>query len=353
MSKKSNIVPAILVLLLIGAAAAYLYYKNIYLPEEAAVGKVIEKTAAEAEAVLLSRVLLDPLLYISKNPAQNEFMARLPLRFSTAQVKGIFEDFAKGKNGISSECTEINAGKTAGINVFIKYKDETIVKIRLVRNSRPKIAVILDDWGYNKKGFSYLESIKYPLTAAVLPGLAYSKAAAETAHKNGKAVMLHLPMQPQKELPREKRMIMAAMSQGEVRHIVDFLTGEIPFFTGINNHQGSLVTEDRRIMGIILEEMRQRNLFFIDSLTSPKSIAYEEAKRLGVPAGKRSVFIDNQKELEYNEKQIDELKNTAKKRGYAIGIGHDDVVTLQALQKTMLLLEDEGFEFVYAVELVN
>jgi polysaccharide deacetylase 2 family uncharacterized protein YibQ len=352
MSKKSSVMPGFLVLVLIAAAAGYFYYKNIYQPRQEMQENIIKKTAAQAEELLLNKILLDPLLYISRDKEQNEIMARLPARFSTARIKDIFNRFTAGKKNISGEFSEINNEKTSSITVSIKYGDETISKIRLVRNARPKIAVILDDWGYNKKGLPYLERIKYPFTAAVLPGLAYSNLSAETAHKNNKAVMLHLPMQPQKNLPREKRMILASMSAGEVKFVVDSLTSEIPYFTGINNHQGSLVTEDKRIMDIVLEEIKGRNLFFIDSLTSSKSIASTEAARLDVPAGKRDVFIDNQKELEYNEKQISELKQTAKKRGYAIGIGHDDIVTLQALEKNMPLLEAEGFEFVYAAELV-
>jgi polysaccharide deacetylase 2 family uncharacterized protein YibQ len=147
-------------------------------------------------------------------------------------------------------------------------------------------------------------------------------------------------------------MILAAMSRGEVKYVVDAVTGEIPFFTGVNNHEGSLVTADARIMDIVLNELKQRNLFFIDSLTNSKSTACGEAKRLGVLTGKRNVFIDNKKEFEYNEKQISELKKAAKKNGWAIGIGHDDIVTLQALEKNMPLIESEGFEFVYAAELV-
>lgn len=352
MSKKNNILPGLLVLLLIAAAAGYYYYKNVYLPLRAAQEITVKKAAAAAEELLLKKILLDPLLYISKVDGQNEVMARLPARFSTSQIKAIFEKFMPAGKGLSVECVEINNDKTNSITVEIKHNNEVISKIRLVRNNRPKIAVILDDWGYNKKSFPYLESIKYPFTVAVLPGLSYSRAAAEAAHANTKAVMLHLPMQPQKDLPREKRVILTAMSAGEVKYVVEQLTGEIPFFTGVNNHQGSLVTEDKRIMGIILSEFKSRNLFFVDSLTSADSIAYDEARRLGVPAGKRDVFIDNKKELEYNELQIEELKKLAKKRGYAVGIGHDDVVTLQALEKNMPLIEAEGFEFVYAAELV-
>jgi polysaccharide deacetylase 2 family uncharacterized protein YibQ len=353
MSKKSNILPALLVLALLAAGGGYYYYKYVYLPQQSAQEVTIKKIAAEAEDILLKKILLDPLLYIRKVEGQNEVMARLPARFGTAQVKAIFEGALGKEKNVVVECSEINNEKTKSITVDVKFNDETISKIRLVRNTRPKIAVILDDWGYSKKGLPYLESIKYPFTVAVLPGLSFSREAAETAHKNGKEVMLHLPMQPIKNLPRENRMILAAMSQGEVKYVVDTVTAEIPYFAGVNNHEGSLVTADARIMDIILNDLKQRNLFFIDSLTNGKSIAYSEAKRLGVLTGKRNVFIDNKKELEYNEQQISLLKKVAKKNGWAIGIGHDDSVTLQALEKNMPLLEEEGFEFVYAAELVN
>jgi uncharacterized protein len=353
MSKKNNILPALLVLALIIGAAGYLYYQKIYVPGVIEQEQQIKVTGREAEKLLIDRVLIDPLLFIQQNEETNDYMARLPLRFSADDIKGIFMRFAAAKKGVTAQCSEINNGKITEAVVEIRSGEDIACKIRLVRNSKPKIAVILDDWGYHDGNFQYLDRIKYPFTISVLPGLAHSREAAEIAHKDKKAVMLHLPMEPKKKMPLEKMTVKAGMSEGEVKYIVEKLIQNIPYFKGVNNHEGSLATENKRIMDIVLNELKQKNLFFIDSLTSPGSVAIPAARQAGVPANARSIFIDNKKEIEYNERQISRLKEAAKKKGWAIGIGHDDPVTLQALEKNMPLLEAEGFEFVYAAELVQ
>jgi polysaccharide deacetylase 2 family uncharacterized protein YibQ len=352
MSKKSNILPALLVLALIAAAAGYFYYKNVYMPKIKAQEESIKNIAADAKKFLIRDILIDELLMLSADDARGEYMAKLPMRFSTSDIKKLFNDFAAAHKGASSECSEINNGGANTAVVSIIFNADTICKIRLVRNTKPKIAVILDDWGYSSKDFGFLESLKYPYSVSVLPGLAYSKKAAQEAYKNKKEILLHMPMEPKKKMPLEKLTVKINMSEGEVRGIVDRLTEEIPYSTGVNNHEGSLATEDPRIMKIVLNELKARRLFFIDSLTAPKSVARKTATELGVLANARDVFIDNTKEIEYTEKQINKLKAVARKKGWAIGIGHDNPVTLRALEKNMPLFEEEGFEFVYAAELV-
>ena len=164
--------------------------------------------------------------------------------------------------------------------------------------------------------------------------------------------MLHLPMEPKRKLPLEKETIMVSMSEGEIKFILDEIFSNIPFVIGVNNHQGSLATTDKRTMDIVMKILKEKNVFYIDSLTDSKSIAFKTAREINLLTNKRDVFIDNKKEIEYNEGQIGQLKKVAKKKGYAIGVGHDDPVTLQALQKNMPILEMEGYEFVYVTELL-
>jgi polysaccharide deacetylase 2 family uncharacterized protein YibQ len=160
-------------------------------------------------------------------------------------------------------------------------------------------------------------------------------------------------MQPEKKVPMEKITIMANMNKPQIVSIVDRQITEIPHFTGVNNHEGSLVTAKKEIITPVLEVLKDRNLFFIDSMTTPKTVAYKIAQELGMRWAKRDVFIDNKKEAAYNEEQINKLAKLAKSRGWAIGIGHDDPVTLATLSRMMPKLAEEGFEFVYPAELLQ
>jgi len=128
---------------------------------------------------------------------------------------------------------------------------------------------------------------------------------------------------------------------------------KIPHLTGVNNHEGSLVTAKKDIITPVLEVLRDRNLFFIDSMTTPKTVAYKTAQELGMRWAKRDIFIDNKKEAAYIEAQLKQVAKLAKSRGWVIAIGHDDPVTIAALARVMPQLAEEGYEFVYPAELLQ
>ncbi|MCX7698372.1 MAG: divergent polysaccharide deacetylase family protein [Candidatus Goldbacteria bacterium] len=352
MKNKKNIIPAVIVIILIVCCFFYYYYKKICILEKERVLKQKIKISNAAREFVIKNILLDENLIINENQTQNDIMAKLPLRYNPVDINNYFKKFITDYENIKLNFSEINNDSIKQALIELFYNEELIFKIRFVRNSRPKIAIILDDWGYNKDNFKYIEEIKYPFAISILPGLIYSKDAASLASKNKKLVMLHLPMEPKRKLPLEKNTIKVNMSDGEIRYTLNKILSEIPYIKGVNNHQGSFATTDKRIMNIIMTILKEKNLFFIDSLTDEKSIAYKSAKENRILTNKRDIFIDNQKKVEYNEIQIDKLKKVAKKKGYAIGIGHDDYITLQVLQKRMPLLESEGYEFVYVTELL-
>ncbi len=333
------------------AALGLLFYRYIYMPR---VDRVTANLKEISENFLITNIIVDPALIVSRNNGKVlDITARMPRRYDYKTLEKAFLSLIPDNRDMGVKCSEVKTDKSESVVVEIESPFSRVCKFRFVRNFKPKIAIILDDWGYGAKSLPYLSSIKQVYTAAVLPGLKYSKKAAEQAHVAGKGVMLHLPMQPERKMPLEKETIMAGMSQGEITRIVDKLAGEIPYITGVNNHQGSLVTENKETMRGVLTALKEKGYFFIDSLTSGKTVAYKTALEMGVKAGKRNVFIDNKKEAAYNEVQINQVKAIAKKQGWAIGIGHDDEVTLETLKRMMPEIEAEGFEFVYVAELLQ
>ncbi len=214
-------------------------------------------------------------------------------------------------------------------------------------SSRPYLAIVLDDWGYSDRNIHYLKEIGIPLDIAILPGHRFSRQVAQVCRLYHKEVMLHLPMEPMK-LSRshwEPRTVTVEMSEEEIRGILDWALAEVPYAKGVNNHMGSRATADRRVMRIVLRELKRRGLFFLDSYSSPKSVVTEVAKEVGLPCVKRDVFIDNDLNPEYIKGQIRLGMKIARRKGYAVLIGHDRTSTLD----TLLIMEPELLENVKVV----
>jgi polysaccharide deacetylase 2 family uncharacterized protein YibQ len=343
----SSTIAVVLVL----AVAGLFFFKFIYMPK---VRQAEKEGREQVEKFLVKEILVDPALIIAgRGTHQLDMTVRMPQRYDPSSLKKAFEVFDSAQKDMTLTFNQAAADKSESLVITIESPFSQVGKIRFIKSLRPKIAVILDDWGYRADGLGYLKSIKQVFTISVLPGLKYSTKAAEEAHSGTKGVMLHLPMEPTRKMPMEKDTILADMSRGEVIRILDKDMNEVPYMTGVNNHEGSLATEKKEVMHAVMEILKQKGLFFIDSLTSPKTVAYKTAVELGVPAGKRNIFIDNKKKSDYNEEQINKLKALAKAKGWAIGIGHDDPVTLETLSRMMPQLEAEGFEFVYVAELLQ
>jgi len=230
-------------------------------------------------------------------------------------------------------------------------RPKKIIKIPTI--PKGKIAIVIDDWGYNLDNLYLLDQIKYPFTASLLPRLDYSKAVALELHKRGFQIILHLPMEPHEKYRLEKNTILTSMGEQEIINIIGQDLADIHYAIGVSNHMGSKATEDLRTMSIVLNELKKRNLFFLDSLVSPKTICSNLADKLHVGFAKRDIFLDNKEEVEYIKGQIYKLKRKAQVYGHAVGIGHDRKITLEVLKETMPELEREGYKLVFVSELVK
>lgn len=216
-----------------------------------------------------------------------------------------------------------------------------------------RIAIVLDDWGYNLNNLPIAASIKYPLTASVLPHLSYSHKAAQELHRRGWQIILHLPLEPHDHRNLEKDTIMVSMDASTVKEILDRDLEGIDYVAGVSGHQGSMATEDPVIMGAIFKDLSKRRLYFLDSFVTADSVCPRVAAEVGLPFARRDVFLDNKLEPAYIKKQLYQLKTKARIHGQAIGIGHDRRATLEVLKEVMPELEKEGYKFVYVSDLVK
>jgi polysaccharide deacetylase 2 family uncharacterized protein YibQ len=218
----------------------------------------------------------------------------------------------------------------------------------------PKVAFIIDDLGYEIEVAKKMLELEFPITLSILPFLKYSEYIAEEGKKNNQEIILHLPMEPNNSSADPgPRAIKSYMSEEEIRQYVRECIFNFPYVMGLNNHMGSKITEDREIMKIILEEIKRYNLFFIDSMTSKNSIAYQVAQEMGVKTAKRSVFLDNENDMEYIKGQMLEVQEIALREGEAIAIGHSRINTFYVLKRMIPELIRAGIEIVPVSELVK
>jgi polysaccharide deacetylase 2 family uncharacterized protein YibQ len=224
--------------------------------------------------------------------------------------------------------------------------------------ARHRAALIIDDLGNSLEGVDELCRLGKPVTAAVLP---LSPAAAETARRAracGLEVILHLPLESVNGNTYEPAgsgdgFILAGMPEDAVRTMIDGLLARVPGVAGANSHMGSKVTADGETMERVLTVLKERGLFFVDSRTSGRSVAYEQARRMDVPAAYRDVFLDADGAASDVKAQFVEFLRVARRKDGAIAIGHPFPNTLGALKDLLPLLEVYNIELVPVSRLVR
>ncbi|MBN1141096.1 MAG: divergent polysaccharide deacetylase family protein [Deltaproteobacteria bacterium] len=215
---------------------------------------------------------------------------------------------------------------------------------------RIRVAIIMDDLGRDRRFAAELAKIPLPVTFSILPNERHAAWTAALAHEAGREVMIHLPMQPRNypEADPGSDALMVDLSAPELLSRLGGYFDRVPHAVGGNNHMGSLFVEDRQRMELVLSDLKRRGLFFIDSLTTPRSTGYLTAKQLGMPVAVRDVFLDNEQNVGRIGRQIDHLIAVAGKKGRAVGICHPYPETLEALRRSVERFRAKGVEVVGA-----
>ncbi|MCL5405583.1 MAG: divergent polysaccharide deacetylase family protein [Deltaproteobacteria bacterium] len=221
-------------------------------------------------------------------------------------------------------------------------------------HARPELSIVIDDFGPSLRVARKFASLPFPVTLSVLPFQAYSSKIAKMAHQDGREVMLHLPMQPlDSHINPGPGALMVSMSPGQIRLSVTAALDTSPYFDGVDNHEGSKFTQDAKDMEIVLSVLKDRKLFFVDSMTINKSVGWKEARRMRVPTFKRNVFLDDILSAGAIRSQIEKAVEIAKVRGAALAIGHPHAITLRTLRAAAAYFRKEGVEMVPAHDLVG
>jgi polysaccharide deacetylase 2 family uncharacterized protein YibQ len=184
------------------------------------------------------------------------------------------------------------------------------------------VVCVIDDAGNNLHELEPFLRFPGPFTIAVLPGLPYSAKAARMIREAGKEVILHQPMEAIGGADPGPGAIYTGMSAEEVRSILEKNAAEIGPIAGINNHQGSKVTEDEAIMKTVLEFCRENELYFLDSRTTAATSVPKVAAEMGSAILERNIFLDNEQDSNSIEGYLEQGLNIARKKKTAVLIGH-------------------------------
>ncbi len=238
----------------------------------------------------------------------------------------------------------------------VAQRGQTIIQIQLKVVPRLLRAVIvIDDMGRDLEAVHKLLALDYPLTFSVLPYLEYTRETAQEAHRRGREVMLHLPMEPEARAhasPGEGALLVG-MNETEVQKIVVADLATVPYAVGVNNHMGSLATQDAPLMADLMKVLADRRLYFIDSRTTGSSAALAAAQRRGLPSFYRSVFLDNTESVEYTLGQLREFQRKVEEEGVALAIGHPHPTTIAALAKFLPEMDRADIEIVPPSQIVR
>jgi len=240
----------------------------------------------------------------------------------------------------------------------VKVRDAVVVPVTPDLKETLRIAVLVDDIGRDMEALHDLLAIDAPLSFAVLPHQPYSMQAAQAIQRRDRDALLHLPMEPRsypKDRPGEGALFLS-MSDEEIRKQFKQDLASVPHALGVNNHMGSRFSEDEEKMAVVMAELKNRGLFFVDSRTTGDSKAREAADKVGVRFLARKIFIDNDRSYEASLKILTNLLQEPGLRnghGPILLIGHPYPSTVAAIRDAVPLLEAKGIKIVPVSKIVR
>lgn len=230
-------------------------------------------------------------------------------------------------------------------------EQKSIIKKQTESGHQPKkphkvLIIIIDDVGYNLFQLEPFLQFPGPISFAILPSLDYTQKAETLIYKAGKEILLHQPMEAIGNLDAGPGAIVSTMDDATIQRVIADNLAQLPLARGVNNHMGSLISQDERIMARVLDECRKTGLYYLDSVTIGNSVARKVARSMHFRIMERTVFLDNNPDKPSIQKQIREAADIAEKRGYAVMIGH---VWSNELAQTLIELYphliESGFNF--------
>jgi len=289
-----------------------------------------------------------------------EMEIRLKAKRSVSRLSGILgEVLSEFEPTVTIEKKEISENEVHCLIFALGFNTH---RIRLVCKTerRPskknffKVAIIVDDLGYDAEIGRAFMSLDLPLSLSFLPLAPKTGVMLKGVDQRKHELMLHLPMEPNHwpDLNPGPGALMTCMGENEIRETINRHLQRVNGARGINNHMGSCFTQRRDKMRIVLSEIKERKLFFVDSRTTSKTVALGMARQMGVPATERSAFLDNEPSQKAIQFQLERLLGIARHSGSGVGICHPNKQALRVLKKNMARLKRD-FRMVHVSKLAH
>ena len=208
------------------------------------------------------------------------------------------------------------------------------------------ISIIIDDIGHSPSAGKRAINLPADLTYAVIPDAIHATQLARYAHESGKEVMLHMPMENVHRRPMGSLALTSGLTTDQFVSNFTNAVERVPFAIGINNHMGSALTQEPGAMQLFMSLVRQHQLYFVDSRTTPMTVASDMAQRQDIRTASRDVFLDNERNLFAIDQQFRKLIRKARQKGSAIGIGHPYGVTLEYLERALPMMQAENVQII-------
>lgn len=219
----------------------------------------------------------------------------------------------------------------------------------------PLIAIVVDDMGINQKRTKDIISLQAPLTSSFLTYGSNLASLAAAARSAGHEIMIHAPMEPKVSANLAPDTLQVGMDENQITEIFNSMLAKFDEIKvkGINNHMGSKFTEDKEKLGCVMEILKNKGMFFLDSKTTALSKGKELALEDMVDYVARDVFLDNENNYDYIKRQLTKTEKIAAKKGFAIAICHPKSQTYLALKEWIAELKDKDLKLVHVSEIVQ
>lgn len=221
-------------------------------------------------------------------------------------------------------------------------------------SGKPTIAIVIDDLGADIASTRRTMALPKAVTMAFLPYPDKTPELSDDAFGAGHEIVLHMPMAPKSErYDPGPNALHVDMPKEEVERRVLWALSRVPQAIGLNNHEGSWFTSDRKALIPVMDILAQRHLFFLDSRTTAQSKGVKLARAANVPVAGRDVFIDDTVSPEAIARQLGMIETVAQRKGLAIAIGHPHRQTLAALEAWIPAVEKQGYELIPLSEAIR
>ncbi|QQG35355.1 MAG: divergent polysaccharide deacetylase family protein [Micavibrio aeruginosavorus] len=231
---------------------------------------------------------------------------------------------------------------------------ENAAKVEVAPLSAARIAIIIDDMGMDRRRTQVALTLPAPITFAWLPYAPQIQGLVDEGRATGHEMLVHMPMEPDSlTVDPGSTVLKSSMTPAELTAMTETNLSAFSGYVGFNNHMGSKLTRDPAAMALVMDVARRHGILFVDSRTSPDSVAASTAAAVGLPYAERDIFLDHYEDSASVMAALEELEKVARRKGFAIAIGHPKDNTMDALRTWLPTLAGKGLQLVPVSALVR